>query len=1327
MDTTDLLRARQSGPWSRVKLLDDGKMSYSMEGPPSLDIGRMTLEYCLTSPVIDREGDLILPDAPDWTDHERNPLTLFNHKLDQPFGKSQDTTGRYTVERRGDRWYGKSYLFQNDPFAEEVYRLAEKGALNGASIGFLPAKPPFGQSSVKKMNGYDYTVIERCKVFEWSAVYIPMNQDALLVAAEVVRKGLGNKPLSSRAMAMFSPYVAEAPVWANGWRAKGPGWEESAHPRGDDGQFISGGDISAAAGDKDKEAELRKRVTDPKQIQRLNVALTTEPNKSSGDFGDKYNKLEGDKLGQGSTGDVYRVGNTAVKKASKAESQVYKEMSNVDGIAHGVTHGDQIVTPYFKNIISIDAIKDKDRKGMAPIIAKAYPTLVNALTHLSEVGYDYNDDLQVGFDEKRNPNIFDFSITAKTGPVEATRENLDRLSSYLKTFGCEKLANNVSTVSIIRSAMGDLDNTLMEDDEEYKFAAKLASQLDGKEAKYFYYSSNGRTIPNAAQTEQVKGIKVIASDKPLSSKFMTDWEITPVIHKYGNGEKSFRRGTTKAAGWSESDHPRAEDGKFGSGGKADKSDAIYEHADKPDKHLEVSGPLDDENGKFNGENIRTYEKIQKAKEIKEKAQNLIDSSPLHGELETIDESIADLKEELAGIKDDLADAKAEVEQWHTDREDGNEVDPEDLESFEKRRDALALSRATLEGKLSEANANYDKKEAEISALSKGAHMAGKFIVSSMDDRETLNDSSSKEVKALGKAFDKLAKVPSPENLAAVRAAAVAAWGAVKGKEDEGIVEAVKRMATGSRAKGFVGKAAGWNESDHPRAEDGKFGSGGGSNGATDKKQSSILTDEKKMSSLSGAPGGASVEVSPDEDGKGSMIYFSDSDKKQRLYSGAIYVRDDGDGLKMKIESLDIRPDAQGQGIGKKIVEDIIANAKANGIEEISVGARRADGMNGYYSWARYGFDCPIPFDKVLPLPKSLDGSKTVQDLMKTKEGRDWWKENGTSVRMYLNPQKGEKSLAPSALSNKPAHRLNGKQKMYDEKPDETMPPVDPIEAKADDSSPATPLGAQLIAGAHEIAMGLAKFYTDNVAQLEPELIQEFSKLEKTIMGSIAAMAQMFNGRYGDLPPLDGADWIDPDMDGDIDLTEDPVLNPDAEEDKAMAEGIQEDVVDGEDVTVDADDATEDEVDATEDDEVEEEEEEVKPRFKKSFEEAAKRSLKALLEGWQAKQKALKDAAKRIEHPDAVVAVKAAAQFLRTMAGDPREDKVLRGRAKKLRSDLLNALPKVKAKAVVEIAPVTLDIDLDKIADHFNSARKAMEVDAQAIEEKINKLFQLTGR
>jgi hypothetical protein len=275
-------------------------------------------------------------------------------------------------------------------------------------------------------------------------------------------------------------------------------------------------------------------------------------------------------------------------------------------------------------------------------------------------------------------------------------------------------------------------------------------------------------------------------------------------------------------------------------------------------------------------------------------------------------------------------------------------------------------------------------------------------------------------------------------------------------------------------------------------------------------------------------------------------------------------------------------------------------------------------------------------------------------------------------------------------------------------------------------------------------MTAAKFYTDNVTQLEPELVSEFTKLEKIIMGAVASMAQMFNGRYQDLPPLDGADWVDPDMDGDNDSTDDLESNPDADADMDEAKSISDETANGDDATAESADATDDADDATPDsdksdeadqqkirsdsDAQDDEEADAKPRFKKSFVRGVRKSLKVLLDEWKAKQKALKESAKLIEHPDAILAVKSASQFLRMIAADPREDKAMRSRAKRLRSDLVNALPKVHAKAsVVVVAPNVPDIDIEKIANHFKATTKALEIDSAAIQEKLAKLFQLTGK
>lgn len=260
---------------ARVKLMNDGTMRYSQGVQrPSLDIGRMTLKYCLTSPVLDRERDVVLADAPDWSDHKKNPITLFNHKLDKPFGVSRDPEGNYTVERVGDKWYGTSWLHQNDPFAEEVFFMAEQGALNAASLGFLAACPPHGESVTKSKDGYDYTVIKKCKIFEWSAVYIGMNQEALLVAAEMVHKGMRGKKLSDRALEMFLPYVSEKRVWENGHRFEPQTkFVSSLHPRDDHGVFIPQGSIAAAAGDEKQAQALRSRTTNHTQLAALNAAI----------------------------------------------------------------------------------------------------------------------------------------------------------------------------------------------------------------------------------------------------------------------------------------------------------------------------------------------------------------------------------------------------------------------------------------------------------------------------------------------------------------------------------------------------------------------------------------------------------------------------------------------------------------------------------------------------------------------------------------------------------------------------------------------------------------------------------------------------------------------------------------------------------------------------------------------------------------------------------------------------------------------------------------------------------------------------------------------
>jgi len=77
-------------------------------------------------------------------------------------------------------------------------------------------------------------------------------------------------------------------------------------------------------------------------------------------------------IGKGSTGKVYREGNKVIKSAllpsgkKSEEGKVYTALQGVQGIAGGQEQGNEIHTPYYKNILSVDAIEPKQRHNLAP-------------------------------------------------------------------------------------------------------------------------------------------------------------------------------------------------------------------------------------------------------------------------------------------------------------------------------------------------------------------------------------------------------------------------------------------------------------------------------------------------------------------------------------------------------------------------------------------------------------------------------------------------------------------------------------------------------------------------------------------------------------------------------------------------------------------------------------------------------------------------------------------------------------------------------------------------------------------------------------------------
>lgn len=92
---------------------------------------------------------------------------------------------------------------------------------------------------------------------------------------------------------------------------------------------------------------------------------------------------------------------------------------------------------------------------------------------------------------------------------------------------------------------------------------------------------------------------------------------------------------------------------------------------------------------------------------------------------------------------------------------------------------------------------------------------------------------------------------------------------------------------------------------------------------------------------------------------------------------------------------------KGKGLGSNIFKNQVEQFKKLGFEKLKTEAGEGNGLNGYYTWARLGYDFDEPwaiktFKSMLKIEnnKKLKNIKSLPQLMSVKEGREWWRENG---------------------------------------------------------------------------------------------------------------------------------------------------------------------------------------------------------------------------------------------------------------------------------------------------------------------------------------------
>ena len=102
---------------------------------------------------------------------------------------------------------------------------------------------------------------------------------------------------------------------------------------------------------------------------------------------------------------------------------------------------------------------------------------------------------------------------------------------------------------------------------------------------------------------------------------------------------------------------------------------------------------------------------------------------------------------------------------------------------------------------------------------------------------------------------------------------------------------------------------------------------------------------------------------------------------------------------IELDWVKVKKEYRGEGIGTKLIGKIVKAASKLGFKTLSLTAAKDVKMNGYYTWARLGFDSKLRAAGLDNVKEDAEDkfSKTINsisDIMKQKGGADWWLKNG---------------------------------------------------------------------------------------------------------------------------------------------------------------------------------------------------------------------------------------------------------------------------------------------------------------------------------------------
>lgn len=175
----------------------------------------MACTAVISTPALDRQGEVLSPAGLILDDYTANPVVLYDHRKSWPLpiGIAEDESGNCTVQTFADgKIKSRNFFSQTCQFSNQVFRLIDENILRGWSVGFDPLEAePIGMRPDGKGKSFLYN---RWKLVEQSVTPTGVNPEALTIYVE--KSMVGSEPMLPQLVKALAPFKLPGREWSNG-------------------------------------------------------------------------------------------------------------------------------------------------------------------------------------------------------------------------------------------------------------------------------------------------------------------------------------------------------------------------------------------------------------------------------------------------------------------------------------------------------------------------------------------------------------------------------------------------------------------------------------------------------------------------------------------------------------------------------------------------------------------------------------------------------------------------------------------------------------------------------------------------------------------------------------------------------------------------------------------------------------------------------------------------------------------------------------------------------------------------------------------------------